>query len=80
MNRGPNYFWLTPFFNWLQKQDSNLRREDCKLLRHKYLISSFHKEPMGGGIGATATPGNPEWKYPNPNSVKELILKSICSR
>jgi hypothetical protein len=56
------------------------RQGDCRLHRYKYLNSSFHKQSMGGGIGATVTPENPKWKYPSPNSVKELILKSVCSR
>jgi hypothetical protein len=56
------------------------RQGDCKLLRYKYLHSSFHKKKMGGGTGVTVTPKNPEWKYPNPNSVKEVILKSVCSK
>ena len=55
------------------------RQGDCNLLRYKYLNSSFHKEPMGGEIGVTVTPKNQEWKYPHANSVKEPILKSVCS-
>ena len=35
---------------------------------------------MGRGTGVTVTPKNPEWKYPNPNSVKEVVLKSVCSK
>jgi hypothetical protein len=55
------------------------RQGDCRLLRYKCLHSSFHKEPMGGEIGVTVTPKNQEWKYPHANSVKEPILKSVCS-
>lgn len=52
---------------------------DCKLLRHKVLSFSFHKEPMGGGTGDIDN--KPEdWTYPTPNSVNETILKSVCSR
>ena len=55
------------------------KQGDCKLFRYKVLSWSFHKEPMGGGIGAV-TPPDKEWKYPHPNSSNEIILKSVCSR
>ena len=51
---------------------------DCKIFRLKYLSSSFHKEPFGGGIGQSTPPV--EWVYPSPNSINEYILKSVCSR
>jgi hypothetical protein len=56
------------------------RQGDCKLVRYKYLTSSFHKEPMGGGTGVTVSPKNPEWKYPNPNSVKQVVLETVCNK
>jgi len=56
------------------------RQGDCKLFRYKGLSYSFHKEPMGGGAGETVNRKNPEWKYPSPNSMLELILKYVCSR
>ena len=56
------------------------RQGDYKLFRYKYLNSSFHQKPMGRGTGVSVTPKNPEWKYPNPNSVKEVVLKSVCSK
>lgn len=51
---------------------------DCKQFRYKRLSFSFHKEPMGGGIGETGTPPD-DWKYPPPNSAVEQILKSVCN-
>jgi hypothetical protein len=56
------------------------RQGDCKLFRYKYLNSSFYKKTYGGGTGKTVTPENPEWKYPNPNSMKGGVLKSVCSK
>ncbi len=56
------------------------RQGDCTSFRYKYLNSSFHKKPMGRGTGVTVTPKNPEWKYPNPSSIKEVVLKSVCSK
>lgn len=52
---------------------------DCKLFRLKQLSGSYHKDPMGGGVG---TPNSPldKWDYPAPNSVWENSLKSVCSR
>ena len=57
----------------------NYFQGDCKLLRFKILSFSFHKEPMGRGIGRIDSPENPEWRYPSPNSVDEGLLKSVCS-
>ena len=53
---------------------------DCQLFRFKGLSFSFHKEPMGGGTGEVIEPrgDNANWKYPSPNSVNEVILKSVC--
>ena len=55
---------------------------DCKLFRFKVLSFSFHKEPMGRGTGDVQKPVKESqgWKYPSPNSVNEVILKSVCSR
>jgi hypothetical protein len=53
---------------------------DCKLFRFKSLSYSFHKEPMGGGTGVMDNVPDKEWRYPSPNSVNEIILKSVCSR
>jgi hypothetical protein len=55
---------------------------DCKIFRLKWLMMSFHKESLGRDTGQT--PPIPEtqkdWKYPVPNSVRESLLKSVCSR
>ena len=55
---------------------------DCKLFRFKFLSYSFHKEPMGGGIGDTEKPvgENGDWQYPTPNSSNEDILKQVCNQ
>jgi hypothetical protein len=50
---------------------------DCKLFRLKDLSVSYHKEPMGRGTGKPQHIP-PKWSFPAPNSVNELILKSIC--
>ena len=55
---------------------------DCKLFRMKNLSFSFHKEPMGGGIGdiPPIPKKHQSWKYPSPNSLNEIMLKTVCSR
>ena len=52
---------------------------DCKLFRHKTLSFSFHKRPMGGGIGDVQEPIKKGWNYSPPNSSSEDILKSVCA-
>ena len=41
------------------------------------LSYSFHKEPMGGGTGDVDNSPN-EWVFPSPDSLNEIILKSVC--
>ena len=53
---------------------------DCELFRVKRLSYVFHKQPMGRDAGDSATDKNPEWHYPSPNSLNEIILESVCSR
>jgi hypothetical protein len=54
---------------------------DCTIFRFKNLSASFHKEPMGGGIGKTSEPkgDHKNWNYPSPSSVNENILESVCN-
>ena len=78
------YFWT--LFDLLKPdQDGDLsyknyKKGDCKLFRFKSLSFSFHKEPMGGGIGETGNPENPEWNYSSLNSGDKMTLKLACSR
>jgi hypothetical protein len=67
---------------WGSLSSKLYKQGDCKLFRFKNLSSSFHKEPMGGGTPEVIEPkgDNANWKYPPPNSVDEMILKSVCSR
>ena len=52
---------------------------DCKLFRVKYLSWIFYIKPMGVGTGSSGGPKNPQWDYPDPNSVMGNILKTVCS-
>ena len=53
---------------------------DCKLFRVKRLSASFYEEPMGEGVGGSHSPKNPKWTYPPPESITEIILKSVCNQ
>ena len=52
---------------------------DCKLFRFKQLSIAFHKEPMGEGTGNPFKAKDRSWIFPSPNSVDELVLKTVCN-
>ena len=53
---------------------------DCELFRYKYLTDSYYKESMGKGeITGGSNEPDKEWNYPPPQSLKEKVLKSVCS-
>ena len=77
------YWYLTDYLK--PDKDGDLSEKsyiqgDCKLFRFKILSGSFHKEPMGGGSPKNVTPKNPQWGFPSPNSVNEIILKEVCNQ
>ncbi|MDA8887858.1 hypothetical protein N9I25_01980 [Hellea sp.] len=51
---------------------------DCEVFRHKVLSFIIYEQPMGEGSGEPYSPPDPEWVYPSPNSVDEIILKQVC--
>ena len=53
---------------------------DCKLLRYKYLSIVGYKGPMGTGTSESFNYNETNWRYPPPDTSKETILKSVCSR
>ena len=76
------YYWVLDDYlkpNKNGKFSGKLYKQgDCKLFRFKYLSFSFYNEPMGGGTGEIANPKHPGWEYFPPNSMGEIILKSVC--
>ena len=78
------YYWVLQDYLKPTKQGDlsgkSYYQGDCKLFRYKNLSYSFHKEPMGGGTGDVDNVPDKDWKYPAPNTVNEVILKSVCSR
>ena len=57
----------------------NYLQGDCKLFRVKILSFNYHKSEMGEGNSSTVNPKNPEWRYPTPKSIFEVILNSVCN-
>ena len=53
---------------------------DCNLFRLKGLSFVHHFQSMGRDTGVSNSPKNPEWVYPGPGSVYEIILNQVCSR
>ena len=51
---------------------------DCKIFRMQVLSYVFHQQPMGRDIGETYSPENPEWVYPRPSSLDEVLLQQVC--
>ena len=78
------YFWRVRDYiepdQWGDLSSKLYNQGDCKLFRYKILSASYHKEPMGGGTGDVQEPVKKGWKYPSPNSAKELILQRVCSQ
>ena len=80
------FFWsLTDYLKPTKFGDLSSKRYeqgDCKLFRYKVLSFSFHKEPMGRGIGDVQEPfkATQGWRYLSPNSLGETMLKQVCSR
>jgi hypothetical protein len=79
------YYWdLSNFFKPIGTgvlSSKVYKQGDCKLFRFKWLSRSHHTQPMGDGTPfESGAAKNQEWIYPNPNSVDERILESVCSR
>ena len=77
------YYWqLSDFLepiNYGVLSDKTYKQGDCEMFRYKNLSYSFYKTPMGEGvIFLSDSNPNPEWVYPPPNSVAEIILKGVC--
>ena len=51
---------------------------DCRMFRYKILNYSWHKKPMGKGIGMVDNTPDKDWTYPKINSVAGNILNSVC--
>ena len=76
------YFWsLTDFLKPDEYGDLSGKRYvqgDCGLFRVKVLQYVYHKQPMGRDVGETSEPVNKNWRYPQPDTIGESILKSVC--
>jgi hypothetical protein len=52
---------------------------DCNFPREQTLQFTRYKGPMGEGVSNTWNSYNKNWKYPQPNSVNEFLLKTVCN-
>jgi len=52
---------------------------DCEIFRSKILSWVFYKGQMGQGNSETDNRLN-DWRYPAPDTLEEVILKSVCER
>ena len=53
---------------------------DCKLFRTRDLSFVNHQQSMGRDIGKSHNTKNPEWAYPSPNTLTEIMLKIVCDQ
>ena len=76
------YFW-----SLIDRQSENhlgylstqvYRQTDCKMSSFKILKYSFHEKQMGNESGTSLETKNPNWAFPSPSSVEELLVKTIC--
>ena len=76
------YWWeLVDFLKpdkWGDMSAEAYEQGDCELFRYKGLNWFFHKEPMGEGPAQISNDADKEWNYPPPNSVDEIVLKTVC--
>ena len=84
-NGGYVYYWKLTDYLEPNSKTGTLSSEvyyqgDCEVFRYKSLSYSFYKTPMGEGSGETVSPPNPEWDYPRPNTIAEIVLKIVCGR
>jgi hypothetical protein len=77
------YFWeLADYLKPTKYGDLSAKmykQVDCKAFRFKQLSGSYHTNPMGNGTPSTSGSAEDEWHYPPPNSISEIVLKSVCS-
>ena len=79
------YFWLLndflkPITDMKLLSSKTYRQVDCKSFGFKSLSYVYHKESMGRDNGESAESVNKNWKYPQPNTIDEFLVKLVCSR
>jgi len=52
---------------------------NCEKFLRKSLKNSFHKKPMGDGIGVVSNSNRQSWKTPPPASSSAKILEFVCN-
>ena len=78
------YFWWTLInLNQIRKDGfksfKGYREGDCNLFRMRTLSVVSHFKSMGEDIGESNNTIKPEWIYPEPNTIDELLLNKVCN-
>jgi hypothetical protein len=78
------YYWfLVDFLKPDEDGDlssKSYQEGDCKLFRTRDLSFVNHQQSMGRDIGKSYNTKNPEWAYPSPNTLNEIMLKIVCDQ
>ena len=79
------YFWvmndyLKPITDMKLLSSKTYREVDCKSFGFKNLSYVYHKESMGRDNGESSEAVNKNWRYPQPNTIDEYLVKLVCSR
>ena len=77
------YWWdlsdyLKPVRNVMSAKAYN--QGDCKTFRYKTLSISVSAEPISGSGLYYGVKVSPEWIYPPPNGINEIILNLLCKK
>ena len=79
------YFWiLTDRLKPDSYGDLSFKGEmkvDCKLFRFRFLSFNAYSQPMGKGkYSVSNSRPDTEWRYPEPNSSLQIILRAVCNQ
>ena len=78
------YFWTLGDYEIRSEQGTasviNYNKGDCTLFRMKNLNQRLFRGQMGQDRLGEITEEDKDWTYPPPNSVRETLLATVCSR
>ena len=86
IRKNDGYFYVWSLGDYIKPTENGVLSNkvymevDCKAFKFKVLTLIFYKQPMGEGEGDSKIPSNPEWEYPTPDSVIEILTNLICSQ
>ena len=86
IRKNDGYFYVWSLGDYIKPTENGVLSNkvymevDCKAFRSKTLTFIFYTQPMGEGESETISEDNPEWRYPPPDSVIEILTNLICSQ